>query len=129
MRLYLAGPMTGVKDWNIPLFTSEAARLRAMGHEIVNPAEINAPYDEAFVRLLATLTGEAPRRSATERHWRDCMRRDLAQLVHCDGIALLPDWQASRGATLEHHVAISLGMVVFTAALVPSVADLIFAEA
>lgn len=48
MRLYLAGPMSGIKDFNAPLFHAEAKRLRDIGHDVVNPAEINAVHDENF---------------------------------------------------------------------------------
>ena len=38
------------------------------------------------------------------------MRADIAELVKCDGVALLPGWERSRGASLEAHIAHSLGM-------------------
>lgn len=90
-RIYLAGPMTGLPDLNFPAFHAAAARMRAQGLDVVNPAEINAD----------PTTG-----------WVECMRADIAELVKCDGIALLPGWSASRGATLEHHIASALGMLV-----------------
>ena len=94
MKLYLAGPMTGIAELNFPLFHSEAARLRSLGHEVINPAEINA--DPAI-------------------EWSVCMRADIAQLVTCDGIAMLPGWSKSRGASLELYIAESLGMHVLDA--------------
>ena len=42
MRIYVAGPMTGHPQLNFPAFHTEAARLRALGYEVVNPAELNA---------------------------------------------------------------------------------------
>jgi hypothetical protein len=94
MKLYLAGPMTGYENLNFPAFHAESARLRALGHEVVNPAEIN---------------------SDPTAEWATCMRADIAELVTCEGIALLPGWAASRGATLEHHIASTLGMTVIHA--------------
>ena len=91
VRTYLAGPMTGLPNLNFPLFHAEAARLRQEGHQVINPAEINT--DPAMA-------------------WETCMRADIAQLVTCQAIALLPGWQKSRGATLEHHIATQLGMQV-----------------
>lgn len=88
-RIYLAGPMTGYPELNFPLFHSETARLRALGLDVVNPAEINA--DQAA-------------------EWSACMRADIAQLVTCDAVALLPGWRDSRGATLERDIAHRLGM-------------------
>lgn len=94
MKLYVAGPMSGKKDLNFPLFHATAAKLRAQGHEVVNPAEINP--DPAA-------------------KWEDCMREDIKQLIDCEGIVLLPGWLHSRGARLEHHIAEQLGLLVLEA--------------
>lgn len=94
MKLYLAGPMTGLPDLNFPRFHEEAARLRALGHEIINPAELNP----------------------TSNDWLECMRIDIRELVMCDGVALLEGWHQSRGATLEHDIGVRLGLHVIEAA-------------
>ena len=90
-RIYLAGPMSGIQALNFPAFHAAAARLRSLGHEVINPAEINTDTNAA---------------------WADCMRADIAQLVTCSCIALLPGWEKSRGAKLEHHIATELGLQV-----------------
>lgn len=90
-KIYIAGPMTGLPGLNFPAFHGEAVWLRAMGNEVINPAEINL--------------------DPTTR-WEDFMRADIAQLVTCDRIHLLEGWEKSRGATLEHHIAQSLGMEI-----------------
>ena len=41
MRIYIAGPMTGYAEMNFPAFNTAAARVRALGHEAVNPVEID----------------------------------------------------------------------------------------
>ncbi|MFM0022171.1 DUF4406 domain-containing protein [Paraburkholderia azotifigens] len=94
MKLYIAGPMTGYVDLNFPTFHAEAARLRALGFEIVNPAEINSDLNA---------------------EWLDCMRADIKQLVDCDGVALLPGWAKSRGASIEQYLARALGLRVYQA--------------
>ncbi|WP_369050492.1 DUF4406 domain-containing protein [Burkholderia gladioli] len=94
MKLYLAGPMSGIAELNFPAFRAEAVRLRSLGFEIINPAEINADTTAA---------------------WLDCMRADIKQLVDCDGIALLDGWEGSRGAGVEHQLARGLGLRVFRA--------------
>lgn len=93
-RIYLAGPMTGLPEFNYPAFHAEAARLRQLGYHVENPAENNAPAD-------------AP--------WSSYLRLALAQLITCDSIAMLPGWDKSKGARLEYHVASELGMQVLTA--------------
>lgn len=94
MKLYLAGPMTGYADWNKPAFAAESARLRAMGFEVVNPAELN---------------------EGSDGDWLACMRVDIRELVNCDGIALLPGWEKSKGASIEEHIGRMLGFRIFRA--------------
>lgn len=94
MRIYVAGPMTGLPELNFPRFHAEAARLRAIGHVVVNPAEINPDMTAA---------------------WTDCMRADIAQLITCEAICLLPGFENSRGARLERHIALELGLAVMYA--------------
>ena len=89
MKVYIAGPMTGIEDLNFPAFHAAAASLRAAGVEVVNPAEINADQTAG---------------------WQYCLRCDIAQLVFCDAVVMLPGWESSKGATLENHVAMTLGM-------------------
>ena len=93
MRIYVAGPMTGYPELNFPAFNAETARLRALGHEVVNPAEVN-PDSNA--------------------EWRDCMRADIKVMVDCDAVQLLHKWQHSKGACLEYQIATALGLAVFT---------------
>jgi hypothetical protein len=90
-RVYLSGPMSGLPELNFPAFHAAAARLRADGLEVVNPAEINP--------------GGA-------LSWEQCMRADIKALCDCDAIVLLPGWEGSKGAHLELHVAHRLGMEV-----------------
>ncbi|KQP39236.1 DUF4406 domain-containing protein [Pseudorhodoferax sp. Leaf274] len=94
-RIYIAGPMTGHPELNFPAFHAEAARLRGLGFDVVNPAEINTDPNAG---------------------WQTCMRDDIAQLVRCDGVATLPGWQRSRGASIEVGLAQGLEMPVVEAA-------------
>lgn len=98
MKVYLAGPMTGVPLFNHPAFHAAAKKLREQGHEVINPAEL----DEEI---------------GTDEPWDVYLRRDLAMLVTCDAIALLPGWEKFRGARLEKHVACELGLRVLPSPL------------
>lgn len=104
-RIYIAGAMTGHPDLNFPAFHREAARLRAEGFEVINPAEINGGPSE--IEAMAHMD-----EMQQVEHWRACMRNDITHLVTCDAIVMLPGWEKSRGATLEHHIAKSLGIAV-----------------
>jgi hypothetical protein len=94
LKVYIAGPMTGLLHLNFPAFHGEAARLRYLGHEVLNPAEINPD---------------------TTAKWRDCMAADIKALVDCQAISMLPGWRNSRGARIEHFIAQQLGMKVYEA--------------
>lgn len=91
MKVYLSGPMTGYPKLNFPAFNDAAEQLRAAGYEVLNPAE----------------HGIQPGWT-----WVDYLRLDLYDVLAAQTIAVLPDWQASRGAALEVHVAQQLGVPV-----------------
>lgn len=91
-RVYIAGPMTGLPAHNFPAFRHAAMLLREAGYEVMSPVEINNEE------------------SCSAKPWQECMRADIAALVTCDMVALLPGWENSRGATLEHYIANSVGI-------------------
>ena len=90
-RIYLAGPMSGLPDFNYPAFHAAAAVLRAQGHHVENPAENPAP---------------------TCGTWQGYMRMSLRQIAACDCLCMLPGWRASRGARIEHGLALDLDLEV-----------------
>lgn len=94
--LYIAGPMTGLPEFNYPAFNAAARDLRGRGHVALNP----------------TLDRESPAEDPPGTTWEDYMRAALAMVIRADGIALLPQWERSRGARLEVDVARALGMQV-----------------
>lgn len=91
LRLYLAGPMTGLPDHNVPVFHAATAELRAAGYEVTSPAELNVSEPIAD-----------PDKPGA---WGRYMRRDIPHLLKCDAVALLPGWLMSEGANLEVIVA------------------------
>lgn len=92
MTAYLAGPMSGLPDFNYPSFHATAANLVAAGIDVVNPAEL---FD-----------GDINRERA---HY---IREGIRALLNCDHIILLPGWRDSSGALTELAVAHELGMKV-----------------
>ena len=90
-HLYLCGPMSGLPDFNYPAFHQAAARLRGLGYRVTNPAENGLPKQSA---------------------WIEHMRADIKGLVDCDGLALLPGYENSKGAGVEIELAMGLGITV-----------------
>lgn len=93
-RIYIAGPMTGLPEYNYPAFHARAAALRAEGHHVENPAE----------------NPEPPCKS-----WQGYMRMALRQLATCDAVEMLPNWEHSKGACIEYGLAVDLGLEVLGA--------------
>lgn len=107
-KVYIAGPMRGYDYFNFPAFDEAAASLRAMGYEVVNPAEIDRGLgldetaDDAEVKFEALGGIET------------AMHRDFGVILECDGIVLLPGWEKSTGARGELFVAQTTGRTVHT---------------
>lgn len=89
-RVYISGRISGNKYYKSEFGEAEKRILNA-GYKAENPAKLDL--------------GE----SAT---WCDYMKQDLKTLCDCDAIYMLSAWQRSKGATLEHRVAESLGLTV-----------------
>lgn len=106
VKIYIAGPMTGVKDFNFPLFFETEKKLEELGYEVINPAHNDGKTLEEA--LANSGSPEKPRNS-----WNYYMRRDLPHVLVVDAICVLPDWQKSKGALLEVHVAESLGLPIY----------------
>lgn len=89
--------MRGLADHGFPLFNEAAAKLRADGHEVFNPAENDVSMADRGVEI----------------NIRNCLGEDLAWIcAHADAVYLLPNWRNSKGATAERAVALALGLFV-----------------
>lgn len=69
MRVYIAGPMTGLADYNFPAFNAMADKMRAAGWHVESPAD----------------HGLVP-----GAEWADYLRYDIGCLASCEAIMLLP---------------------------------------
>lgn len=102
MRLYLAGKMSGVPQFNFPAFHAAAADLRARGYDIVSPAEL----DEKETADAAMASKDGSPQDA-HRSWIDYLARDLKIVADdVEGIMFLDGWEKSRGAKLEAFTAL-----------------------
>lgn len=92
-KLYLAGPMSDLPEYNYPAFFDAADQLREVGYLVSNPAELHS-LDEPLPDYSTMLAGA------------------LKASLDCDGVAVLPGWGDSRGARLEVYVALYLNRPV-----------------
>ena len=90
MKLYIAGPMSGLPDFNYPAFFKAADLLGAASYDTINPARTEG------------------REGCSS--WLDFMRLSLIDIAACDGIATLDGHQNSRGARIETRLAWDLDL-------------------
>lgn len=93
MKIYIAGPMRGIPEYNFPEFNRVAQKLREAGHIALNPAEKES--------------------EASAHTWEYWMREDIRMILDADALVVLEGWRTSRGATFEVYVARQLNMPVF----------------
>lgn len=111
LHVYLAGPMTGIAEFNFPAFDAAAEALRDRGHVAFNPAENDRDkhgFDPTGMTGHEDLTGILDRRKA--------LGDDLAWIcAEADVVAPLPGWQWSTGARAEVAVARALNILAVSA--------------
>lgn len=93
---YISGPMTGLPEFNYPMFEAVASELRGMGYDIVSPHE----------------TDEIQGNEPGSQTWEWYMRHALRGLLTCNAIVMLPGWTRSKGARRELDIALDTGMAL-----------------
>lgn len=89
--------MSHFPDMNKPAFCDSCERLRALGYDVKSPHEVQIQVDPNWTDYQI---------------WEAYMKADLALLLECKSVVVLPHWQSSRGAQLEVHLAHALKMPV-----------------
>ena len=113
MRAYLAGPMSGVPQFNFPAFDAAADHLRAAGHDIVSPAELDDPATREAARNSSD--GSFGSGTVNGETWGDFLARDVKLIADegIEAIIVLPGWEGSKGARLETFVASLKDLPIF----------------
>lgn len=113
MKIYLAGPMRGIPEFNFPAFHAAADKLRADGHSVFNPAEKD---NERHGTDISKGNSTGDEHLAAKEHGfnlREALLIDMTFICQeADAIALLPGWKNSKGATAEHATAAALGLEI-----------------
>lgn len=112
-KIYVAGPMRGIPEFNFPAFHAATAKLRGEGWTVFNPAEKD---NERHGKDISKGNLHGDEEVAAKEHGfnlREALGCDLAFIcAEADAIALLPGWENSKGAKAEHATAIALGLEV-----------------
>lgn len=113
MKIYVAGPMRGIPEFNFPAFNAATAKLREAGHFVFNPAERD---NERHGTDISKGNREGDETLAAEMHGfnlREALAEDMDFICrHADAIAMLPGWEGSKGATAERATALALGLEI-----------------
>jgi hypothetical protein len=87
--IYLCGPMTDIPNFNKDKFNAVAAKLRAMGAAVYDPAE---DFKENRTAAMCV---------------------DIPRLIHCTEVVVIDGWKDSWGATLEARIAWETGKPIY----------------
>jgi hypothetical protein len=115
MKIYVAGPMRGIPEFNFPAFHQAAAQLRAEGHDVFNPAERDIEKHGGVDISKGNATGDNAIAEAQHGfNLREALKDDLQFIcLHADAVAVLTGWENSKGAQAEVATAYALGLKVF----------------
>ena len=87
VKVYIAGPMSGLAMLNRPAFFAAEAYLHGQGAWVMNPAVLPDGWDhDAYMRIA------------------------IPMLMECEAVAFLPGWQQSQGARQEFTRAHAFGL-------------------
>lgn len=89
MKVYIAGPMTGLPDYNRAAFYLAAERLKEQGYIPKHTAWMVDDLDRV-----------------------DYMRNSIELMLTCDAIFLLNGWKDSLGAKVEKSIADVCGLQI-----------------
>lgn len=101
MRIYIAGPMSGLPNNGYDLFDKKESQLREAGWIVINPAEMDRGH------------GLEEERDFSRADYMQAARRDLKALQTVDAVYMLDGFEGSPGACWEWAYAKELGLSVF----------------
>lgn len=92
MKVYIAGPMSGLPNYNRTEFNVTEEILKKEGFTVMNPACLPSGFgDHEYMDI--------------------CM----AMIRSCEAIYMLPRWSNSLGAKAEYALAVKLGHLIMGA--------------
>ena len=93
MKIYISGQITGLDLTEATtLFKEAEIMLKNRLHEVINPMDLPHKHGQT---------------------WREFMLEDIDALMGCQGIYMLENWRDSKGARIEHNIAVEMGLKIF----------------
>ena len=90
-KIYISGKVSGIENEAHELFAKAELWLKSFGYSVVNPMTLTHQHDKS---------------------WHSYMKEDVKALCECDEIFMLTNWNDSKGAIIEHTIAMYLGIKV-----------------
>ena len=109
-KIYIAGPMRGIRHFNFPAFDAARDLLTETGWNPISPADLDRatgfdekafPDDYDWIDL---------KKIGFSVH--DAIDRDVEAIKSCDAIYMLKGWENSKGAKAEKAMAEWLGLEI-----------------
>ncbi len=91
--IYISGGITGIEKFE-KVFEEAEKKLKNKypNEKIINPVAISKEVEKKIQNPSYT----------------DYMNEDIKILLECDTVFMLRGWERSKGASLEHHIAVVL---------------------
>ena len=101
-KVYIAGPMTGIENYNKKNFDKAERLLEGLGYEAFNPA-----HTEVYERVQA----ENDPFEVQVKVGRECLAFDLEWIcMNADIIYFLKGWERSKGSMAEFYTGLACGL-------------------
>tara|TARA_R110000744_G_scaffold41270_2_gene93339 strand:- start:189 stop:566 length:378 start_codon:yes stop_codon:yes gene_type:complete len=115
--IYVAGPMRGYEDFNFPAFDRQARILSKQGWTVINPAEMDR---QDGLPCSEPMEFDPSVNYEDREFMRDALKRDMTFICNdCTAIYMMSNWESSRGAKAEYHLAKALGLDIYYEAPLP----------
>lgn len=95
MKVYISGPITNVDNFEEAFFKREKT-LKSLGYLVANPVTFCKPLEERIRKNFNR-----------EPSYQEYMEVCITQLWECDAISMLENWENSKGARIEHDLAVA----------------------
>lgn len=112
-KIYLAGPMRGIPEFNFPAFFKAASDLESQGYKVFNPAARDNEHHGTDISKGNEAGDESLAAAQHGFNLREALAADLKFICEeADAIAMLPGWENSKGANAELATSKALGLEV-----------------
>jgi hypothetical protein len=110
---YIAGPMSGIPEFNYPMFNRVTEVYRGIGYSVFNPAERDIERHGVDISIGNNQGSVAQASAEHGFDLRVALGEDLQYICStATTIVMLPGWENSKGARAEHATAVALGLEI-----------------